>query len=266
MACRFDEKILHLYIDGELGDETETRVSEHLRFCDECSAKVKAIENLKNGLSEVCLAVKATQHLRSRVVEKLDLEQSSSEIKFSLLDNIKIIFNNIKPAKAIIPGLVFAIVLLFVFIPNKDGLSNIAGILAKQHLQRHSLGIEDGLQTSISSEVSGFLDNYLGQRLNIPGNLGKDVCLKGCCLFKIKDMQVAHVCYASRLIDCSLFIIDSSILDDGRADYLVASGVKFRYGSSKNVNYICWQKALKVYILVSCCPHDELINLAMTVI
>jgi hypothetical protein len=229
-------------------------------------AKVKAIENFKNKLSEVCLTVKAPQYLRLRVVGKLDQEQSSSEIKFSLLDNIKLIFNNIKPAQAIIPGLVFAFVLFLVFIPNKDGLSSIASILAKQHLLRHNLGIEDGLQTSISSEVSGFLDNYLGRRVNIPGYLGEDICLKGCCLFKIKYMQVAHVYYASELIDCSLFIIDSSVLDNGRADYLMASGVKFRYGSSKDINYICWNKASKVYILVSCCPHDELINLAMTVI
>lgn len=266
MTCRFDEKILHLYIDNELGAETKARVSEHLRFCDECLARVKAIENFKNKLSEVCSTIKTPQHLRSRVLEKLDQEQPSGEIKLRLLDNIKLIFQNVKPAQAVVPGLVFAFILLLVFIPNRDGLNSIAGILAKQHLHRHSLEIEDELQTNISSEISSFLVNYLGQRVDIPGSLGKDICLKGCCLFQVKDMQVAHVYYTSELIDCSLFIVDSSIIGNGRVDHLIASGVRFGYGSSKDVNYICWQKASKTYILASCCPHDKLINLAMTAI
>jgi anti-sigma factor RsiW len=266
MTCSFDDKILHLYVDGELSAGTEIRVTEHLRFCDDCSARVKEIESLKNELSKACSTVRAPQYLRSRIIEKISQEQSSKEIKFAFMDNIRLFFQDIKPAQAIIPGLVFAFVLLLVFVPNRSGLNTMADILVQQHLHHNNLGVEGELQTDVSSEVNAFLGSYLGQRINVPDCLGKDVYLKGCCLLKVQDIQVAQVGYASGSTKCSLFIINSPILEDCRADYLMASGIKFRYGSIKNVNYICWQEGSDTLVIISCCPHDKLINMAVSAV
>jgi len=266
MICKFDDKILHLYVDGELDDEKKIRLTEHLRFCDDCSARVREIESLKNVLSKACLTVRAPLYLRSKVIEKIGREQSFKEIKFTFLDNIRLFFQDMKPAQAIIPGFIFAIVLLLVFVPNRSGLSTMAGILAQQHLHHNRPGIEAELQTDISSEVNVFLSGCLGQTVNIPGCLGKDVYLKGCCLFKVQDMNVAQVGYGNGSTKCSRFIIDSPILEDCRANYLVASGVKFRYGSIENVNYICWQEGSNTFVIISCCPHYKLINMAISTI
>ncbi len=264
MNCKFDEKILHLYLDNELGPNAEARVIEHLKYCADCQAKLQSLQVLRNELSGACLAIKAPPQLQERIMERLEPAANSKTVELSFLENIRLAFMKLRLSQALASGLIFAVILFLVFVPGGKSLNSIAGNLAKEHLEWQNNHKEYSIRSNESSEINAYLNKHLGFETDVPEFLGGDYQLKGAYLIKLMGKPAAFVCYATDDKTCSFFIVDKSVLESSRTKIFVASGVEFEFGSTHDLNLIGWQKGDLAYILCSCCPHEKLVNMAVS--
>jgi len=124
MNCRFDEKILHLYVDSELGEHTRSKLEEHLAYCEECKRIVESIIAMKTALAATCSTVKAPAHLYARISDSLEPALASRLTKLNLKEKLGLITLGFQASRRWAIGVVFALLLIFILFPGKRGLQS----------------------------------------------------------------------------------------------------------------------------------------------
>lgn len=70
--CRQVLEEVYLYLDGELAREERVLVREHLDDCSPCLRKYGLEQDVKALVARCCGGDAAPDHLRSKVLERLD--------------------------------------------------------------------------------------------------------------------------------------------------------------------------------------------------
>jgi hypothetical protein len=266
MSCKFDEKILHLYADNELGEHIREKLEEHLAYCGECRRVVESIRALKSELAAACSAVKAPVYLRDMISNSLEPAGISNPAKLNLKEKLSLIALNFHNSRRWAWGFVIAIILIFILLPGKHGLQSIAGKLAKEHMNSLSY-VESGLlQTNEAAEVIDFLKQELGLSPDIPQYIQDKFKLEGVRLLKINDNPVAHVRYSDGQDGCSMFILNSLFLEEDYTELYIASGIEFKACNCGDCNLICWENNKNCYILCGNCCFKDLVKMAVSFI
>ena len=266
MSCRFDEKILHLYVDNELGEHTREKLEEHLTYCAECQRTVESINAMKSGLAAACSAVKAPAYLYARISGSLEPAMASRRSKLNLKERLGLLILNFQASRRWAIGVVFALILIFILFPGKRGLQSIAGELAKEHMTHPAYIEASNLHTDEASEVIDFLKQKLGFSSDIPQFIQNKYKLEGVRVFKIQGRPVAHVRYSDGQAGCSMFIINNLSLESDYTELYIASGIEFKACNYGDCNLICWDNGSNCYILCGNCCFKDLVNMAVSFI
>jgi hypothetical protein len=262
MRCKFDEKILLLYFDNELGEYLASKVKNHLAICRNCRQKLATYELLRRRLAEACAFDKAPEHLRHRIDAALVSEAAQPSIRLNPINKIKLILTDFYPSRIVALGAALAIVLLLALIPG-GGLNTVASTLAAEHFMTPEQMMIQAFHSSEPGEINAYFHRLFGREINIPEYIGDGIGLDCVCLFYLDGKPVAHAIYKKGGLMYSLFVGDKKIIRSNRSNMFMASGREFEFGSKQNVNLICWDLNNLIYILVGCCPHETLVNLAV---
>ncbi len=262
MSCKFDEKIIHLYADEELGDTARRRAEQHLSICDECRAKYQAIAAVKEELIASCAETKAPEYLRTRIIASLDSIAEDSDLKLGLTDRFKLMILNLRQSRAVAVSAAFGIVMLMLLFPGEQGLSHMADDFAKEHIAYNDHTDASSFITGSTDEVEMYFYDQLGIKLSIPSSLSGEFNLKGASIFEIDGMKAAHARYSDESMECSLFIFQDPEPGNHSKYTLSASGKEFEISSKDDVNLICWHKGQVAYVLCGCCCFETLTSLA----
>jgi hypothetical protein len=269
MGCKFDERLIHLYADGELGANARGRVEDHLRICDDCRAVYESIMQLKSELVTACEEVKAPDYLRSRIIALCGQESISDEPVLNRIERFKLKFHKPIASRSLAIGFVLAAIVILVLIPGRGGLNSIAAELAQQHKGQPGTIDTQFLSTSDSHEVESYLDANLEISAFIPPSLPGDLMLKGFSATDLGGKRMAHMRYSDGKIECSLFIYPDlypKSTRGGGQPSMIAAGTEFEISSSEDVNFICWHKEELAYVLCGCCCFEKLTQLAASTI
>lgn len=264
MACKFDEKIIHLYIDGELGETARERVKQHLSICDDCRAKYKSILIIKEQTYSACSIVQAPAYLSTRVIASIDSAGRKEAVKYTLFERLALAFMNIRPSRALGVGLVFAIVMMSVLFPAKRGLSRVAGHLAGEYMAWPENSTVESIATNSHYQAEEFFYRNLHISAEIPEVLAGGMKLTGAGIVDLNGMPVAHARYSDGKMDCSMFIFKEIQPGHKPSSTLVIAGQEYEISSSADVNFICWHKDRMNYVLCGCCCFEKLSELAQS--
>lgn len=81
MKCEDFEKLLHLYLDGEIDDKSSKEIEEHLLSCKSCSEKLQELKNLEMEARRIKLAEPSPAYWESftpKVRDKIILRRKKS--------------------------------------------------------------------------------------------------------------------------------------------------------------------------------------------
>jgi len=260
MVCKFDEKLLHLYVDGELGADTKARVVRHLETCDECKRNTAILQLLKQKLSDTAVIQSAPFALKQKILENLDSEQPSKIFKLNFIDSFKLRFTKFYLARIFAVSLTAAAILMFIFIPTGDGLNSIAGVLADEHYRSLNSKQFQSLHSCAPSELSDHFCKNLGSEIAVPDQIGKGIKLKCGNLINLDGKPAAHALYTDGKRICSMFVINPDVLENSSHNILFVSGKKIEFAHARDLNLICWEADSMMYILCSCCPLEKLVD------
>jgi anti-sigma factor RsiW len=262
MPCNFDEKLLHLFVDEELGQTQKALTLRHIEGCEHCLARVRKLEAIRNSVRLACQSHNAPLSLKAKIQQNLDNEQMIKQLKLSLTDRIRLFLGELKPVQAAAAGVILILIISFIFIPGKSPVSNLAEALALEHIKHGGLIDETGIESSKGSEIADFLAGQVGHQINVSDCLDSDLCVSGGCLEKFGGQSIAHIIYKNHTIHCSLFIIDASDSSGVLSNILVANDDTFQIGQSQKAQYVCWKNDGKIFILVGRCTSERLLGLA----
>ncbi len=262
MSCKFDERIIHLYADGELGETARARVEEHLSICDDCRIKYKTIMIIRQELATACIAEKAPGYLATRIKANLDNIDNTESVSLGVFDRFRMMLMNFKGSKAAATAFAFGLVLMFVLFPGEQGLSSMAGELAQAHVSYPDRVSAMSINSESSEQVGAFLSGNLGIAVKLPQKLSGDVHLTGARIVEIDGMKAAHAYYADNDMQCSLFIFQTPESGNKPKYTMRAADREYEIGSSSDVNFICWHEGQMAYVLCGCCCFDKLTQLA----
>ncbi|MCP4582705.1 MAG: hypothetical protein GY839_13930 [candidate division Zixibacteria bacterium] len=264
MNCKFDDKILHLYVDNQLGDHTRSRLIEHLNFCDRCQSTVESIKALKTEVATACTCVNAPGFLAARISSELDAEQSSVSTRLNLPEKLKLLVLNLQSTRNLAVGFAFVLILFIILIPGKSGMSSVAGELAREYKDGPGYSETASLLSSDPGEITRFFNENIGLNTKIPQLLHEKYKLEGGSIIQLRGNSMAHIRYTDGISMCSMFIVNNPSFEPDRSELYMASGIEFEIFNSGKVNFICWSNGLNSYILCgNCCPLD-LVNMAVS--
>lgn len=262
MKCKFDERIIHLYADGELGETARARAEQHLSICDSCRAKYDAILAIRGKLQSSCASERAPGYLATRILTNIDSIAEEDDVKIGFFDRIRLLIMNLKTTRAVALGMAFGLVMLMVLFPSEQGLSHIAGDLAKEYVGYAHKTSTLPVDMNNHSEVESYFHEQLGIKTRIPAVLASEFELTGACIVQIDNISTAHVRYTNDKVECSLFIFHDPKPNRGSKYTLSAAGKEFEISSASDVNLVCWHEGQIAYVLCGCCCFDKLTQLA----
>jgi hypothetical protein len=156
-----------------------------------------------------------------------------------------------------------AVILLLIFIPGGDGFESIAAGLAREHFNWQQSPLKHCVRSAEPIEISRYIEDELGYRINVPGCLCDEYHLAGGGITELHGKQIAFIGYTNGSMNCTLFILNRSLIKPSRNKAMVVSGREFEFGKADDLNFIFWVKDYNTYILCGCCPHEKLVNLAL---
>jgi len=264
MNCKFDERILHLYADNQLGDHTRSRLIEHLNYCDQCRSTVESIKALKAEMFSACSSVEAPGYLAARISAELDVAQSSISTRLNLSEKLRLMVFKLQSKRSLAMGFVLLLIIFTILIPGKAGMSSVAGELAKEYSTGPGYTEAAGLVSGDPAEITRFFYENMGLNTKIPQLLHKKFQLEGGSIIQLRGRSMAHIRYTDGIEKCSMFIVNDPSFEPDKSELYRASGVEFEIFNSGKVNFICWNNGFNSYILCSnCCPLD-LVNMAVS--
>ena len=264
MSCKFDQTMLYLYFDGELGPAASARVADHLSYCQDCQAQMRTLELLRSEIGRVCREVKAPEALRARILESLQNPVlSMSDLKIGFIEKLKMRIAEFQSRRFNFAGAVMAVILLLIFIPGGSNFQSMAGVLAKQHFKWQQAKQEHCVHSGEPVAISQYIEEQLGYQISVPGCLCDEYYLAGGGITELYGKQLAFVGYTHGDMSCTLFILNGSTIKPKRSDVMMISGREFEFGRTDDLNFIYWVKNHSTYILCGCCPHEKLVNLAL---
>lgn len=71
MRCNEITDLLDLYIDGELSEETRSRVERHLLRCADCAFQARTLEQTRAHLREACPRIESSPAFREKMLARL---------------------------------------------------------------------------------------------------------------------------------------------------------------------------------------------------
>jgi hypothetical protein len=266
MGCRFDERLIHLYVDGELGANAKSRVEDHLQICDECRDVYESLVQLKSRLAAACESVKAPDYLKTRISALCD-KQADPGIKIlSASEKLKLGFLQPTASRIMAVGFVLAAILVLVLIPSRSSLNSMAGELAKEHKGDPGLLDSNFISTTDPEDVQRYLRANLEMAIYIPPELPGGMTLEGVEMTTLSGKHLAHIRYSDGSMECSLFIMADMDPSPARQPSLIAADTEFETSSASDVNFVCWHKDKLAYILCGCCRFERLAQLAVSTI
>jgi anti-sigma factor RsiW len=264
MNCKFDEKILHLYADGELGETARARVEHHLAICQDCRARYESIIFIKEQMHEACSMVKAPEYLKTRVTASINSIEPAKILNFGFLERFTLAITKFKPSRVVTLGFLFSIVMLFVLFPGKRGLSKIAGDLAEEFMAWPERGAIESISTNNPNEAEAYFIQKLDINSKIPALLAGGMKLIGAGIADLNGQPVAHARYSDGSMECSMFIFRQAQPGYRPSSTLMVAGREYEISSSAEVNLLCWHKNEMNYVLCGCCCFEKLSELAIS--
>ena len=262
MSCKFDEKILHLYLDNELGELTKQRLEKHLETCSICRQRLDTFRAIRDKLQANCSRAKAPAVLRERILTDLGTNHKWKWSFSDLLDGLKIGILNLRARKIMAAGFVLVILGLLIVNSSYNTLESMADELADGYTFWPGISQAAMLNSSDNNEVNLFLKSDFGLDVPLPEFLPDSLNLESAGVLYISGRKIAHLRYSNGEARYSLFIVQSSLLHHHGVDCFKSHGREFEVSHRFNVNLLSWQQNNYAYILCGRCCYDRLARLA----
>jgi anti-sigma factor RsiW len=262
MHCKFDEHIIHLYLDGELGENARARVEDHLLVCDKCRAKYESLALLRRELASACARIKAPPHLRERISAMPANSMPTAISNFTASEKIRLLFSNARLLRTAAAAFALAAIIFMLLLPKDGDLERMTGKLARVYMEWPGDSDNLSFDSSDSGEIQKYLHSELGLAAVIPQSLDGGFNLSGVKVISMPDGRMAHIRYSDGEMGCSMFIFKETSSSNDGSRMMVISDREFEVGSSADVNFVHWHQGGTGYILCGCCRFEKLAHMA----
>ena len=266
MSCKFDEKILHLYLDNELGETTLQRLEKHLETCPICRRKLDTLQTIRNELEAACLQTKAPAHLKARILSDLNTHKKWAWSYSELIDRLKMGFLNLPARRVLAVGFVLAVTALLIINSSYTTLESMADELAEGYKSWPGASQANMLNSSDSREVISYFKSGFDIDVPLPEFLPDSLNLESAGVLYVGGRRIAHLRYSNGEARYSLYIVQSSSMHHNGVDNFKSHGREFEITNRSDINLLSWQQDDYSYILCGCCCFDRLAGLASSTI
>jgi mycothiol system anti-sigma-R factor len=266
MSCKFDEKILHQYLDNELGEATRQRLEKHLETCSICRRKLDTLQTIRIELNLACFETKAPAHLKARILSDLHAHKKWAWSYSDFIDRLKMGFLNLPARRVLAVGFVLAVAALLIINSSYTTLESMADELAEGYMSWPGVGQVDLLNSSDTHEVSSYLKSGFDIDVPLPKFLPDSLNLESAGVLYVGGRQIAHLRYSNGPAHYSLYIMQSSSIHHNGVGSFKSHGREFEITNRSDINLLSWQQGDFSYILCGCCCFDRLAGLASSTI
>lgn len=255
MDCQKTKEYLYPFLDGQLDDQTNLLVKEHLESCPLCSLEWKQEKKFDSLIRQNISCEKAAFSLRETVLNRIEQTQELRPLPFT--------FYHIRPAIAtILAVLIIAIVTIPSILKKPEGLPVFsASILSHTKFLQGALPIE--LASNNPNQIKNWFQGKLDFALNIPDLSSKGANLVGARLCHLREREAAYLIYEKNGHYISVFVINAKGLSIPKAKKTMLDEKTFYLKSEKGYQSIlCLEKGGDIgCIFVSDLPEDELMKI-----
>jgi mycothiol system anti-sigma-R factor len=265
--CFVDEFELNVYLDRELSSNRQHALDNHLRFCEDCSARYNIAHGLKRLLRDSASNTRAPEFLRDQILGQIESAPQEGPSRFWEIARNVIIGRPLLPIGV-------AVLLVLVFLsnillgPTPSNTMELIGAMVHEHDEYiEGFETEKGIESDDPQEVSQWLRSNTDSNFNL-SSCGKMPLLAGACAIKERGRSVTCVFFDRGEKRVSLFMVrgKSDELKDGPRDPAgkihQLKEKSFHCGSCTGNNYVIWSNDGIVCLLVSKIPEDSLIRIA----
>jgi len=254
MDCREVKNNIHLFIDGELDDQTSQILKRHLSVCPLCKLELEQEERIDSLIRHNIPKEKAPYKLKEAILAQID---KLDKKRFKLFG-----FPLLRPIwlNATITFLIVLLISLLLININKPFP------VFSQTIKDHIECLQGKLSIDISSPkpeiVQSWLQNRLDFKVMVPDLSSQGVNLLGARLCLLKNKKAAYLIYEKQGHNLSVFMFEAEKLKFPKAKRVAVNHKIFYLSKEKGYNStLCIEEGI-VCVFVSDLSEAELLHLA----
>lgn len=232
MDCDRIKEYFYPFIDGELDNEINSSVKEHLLACPLCSLELEQEKKIDSLIKYSIPKEKASYELKEAILNRIGETKNRPVRSFSR--------HLTKPVLAVTLAVLFMAILITPVLVNIHKPFPVFTESVSSHIKflQGSLPIE--IASSNPQEVNQWFQGKLDFHVKVPDYSAKGVQLAGGRLCSIKDKPVAYIIYKKGGNAFSLYMFDAAGLRLPKVEKLTKAGKDYYLKIEKGYHSLFW--------------------------
>lgn len=245
VECHDLRPLLPLYVDGELDQQDQAVIEQHLAQCESCAKNVHFDRSLKakikNAIVE-CDQIALPPSLKSKLRRQASQARAGQQLKRY----------GIPAACAAAAAVLFTVATSSAFAP-----------LVKESVQRHTDNVRVDYASQDAARIERVLSQRLGHAVEVPKFRNNRISLRGARMVRMNNRPAAYLVYGTPRSKISVIALPDPQhkleIRDQRLPKPEGRPLHFDHNSGYNV--VVWRQQNMVYSMVSDMHHREIIKL-----
>jgi hypothetical protein len=255
IECFVNEEEVDLYLDKELPGERATLLDKHLDLCRNCAIRYRLALELKHLTRKSVLETKAPADLRDRIVQ--GIESIAREEPVGFWGRLTAATKHRPLVPVGIAGALVAVFLLALFVrPTPTRTMPLVTAMIEEHNEYvEDFHTDRGIISGDPAEVGRWLKTNAGMDFVVPTGDAMPAVFGACTLVE-DDLSVT----------CLFFMIAGNTPKLTSQKIYEVKNRRLHCGNCTGDNYVAWNNAGILCLLVSKLPEGSLVKMAESLI
>jgi len=265
IECFVNEEEVNLYLDKELPGERAPLLDKHLGLCRNCAVRYRLALELKSLTRKSVREIKAPADLRDRIVH--GIESIAHEEPLGFWGRLTAATRN----RPLVPvGIAVALVAVFLLALFVRPTPSRTMPLVTAMIEEHNEYVEDfhtdrGIISGDPAEVGRWLKTNAGMDFDVP--TGDAIpAVFGACTLDEDGLNVTCLFFDKGENRVSLFLIAGNTPKLTSQKIYEVKNRRLHCGNCTGNNYVAWNNAGMLCLLVSKLPEGSLVKMAESLI
>lgn len=254
MDCRRIKEYIYPFLDGELDNQTNLLVEEHLSSCLLCRLELEQEKKINSLIKNNIPKDKASYELKETIFNKLENLEEKNVIPSAP--------PFLKPVFVIMITVFLTTILFSSFLVNIHKPFPVFSESVKEHIRFLQGHLSINITTPKPEEALNWLQTKLDFKAMVPDLSSYGVNLLGARICNLKDKKAAYIIYKKNEHILSVFMFDAKDLKFPKAKKLAVNNKIFYLDKEKGYNSALWIDEGIACVFVSSLGEAELLHLA----